>query len=552
MLTLHWYIFRELLKTFLLTSITTTALLTLAGGIYNVVRQDGIGGSDILPLLPMLVPIMLPFTTALSALFAVTSVFGRLAADNEFVACKAAGINIYKLFLAPIVLSLFVALLTAITYNFVVPERVAAIRAFVKSNIHGMAEERFQTRGYIRLGSRYFVTASAIDSRFEEAALIERGWDPQLNYFNIEKPSFLQLDENGEVVRFVTADAGWIVFNTQVDPIEITAIVSNARDFSNGQITHIEQHTIGPIARELPRRENPSLLSLPDLWKVFQQPWEYSELQGAFLQFRQLFLRRAVLVWAERFLANQNAVLLERSDGAIVTINAEPINDTEIKRLRLRNVTAISTEPELTRPNRFSAPLGILEPVFTPGRVPAIELRLSADKTHRVTATRDDSPHFSRPRLQDDLTVTGLVIPKEIQAYADELDPRIVIGTNENLNFDFDDTAIDTMRSEMQAAGLTLRREVIAIFHHRFGYAASPLVTTLMGAALGLIFRGSRVLAAFGLAAIPLAIATMLIMVGWQSAEKEGTEVLGAIIIWGGLAAVGVGNLLLIGLGVRR
>lgn len=549
MRTLHWYIFRELFKTFLITTVATTALFTMAGGIYNVVRQEGVGGAEIFDLVPMLMPIFLPITTAISALFAVTSIFGRLAADNEFVACRAAGINIYKLFLAPIILSLFVAALSMVTWNFVVPQQVAAIRDFVKSNIHGMAKERFQTRGYIRLGDRYLVTARAIDSRFEESALVERGWDPQLNYFNVEKPSFLQLDENGEVVRFVTADSGWIVFNTLIEPIEITAIVSNARDFSNGQVTHVEQQTLGPISRELPRRENPSLLSLPDLWKVLDQPSQYSELRSAFAQFQQLFLRRYVLSWAAHIMETGEAVRFERSDGTIVGIRAEIVEENELKRLRLGNVVADSNDTASTKPNRFIAPTGILRPILIQGRSPSVEVKLMADDTHRVTLSRTDI-NTGRPREQDDYTITNLIIPQEILDLADELDADTVISSSESLIYS--DPAIDTARDEMQSAAAALRREVIAIFHQRFGYAASPLVTTLMGAALGLIFRGSRALAAFGLSAIPLALATMFIIVGWQTAEKEGTEFVGAFIIWGGLAAVGIGNVLLIGMGVRR
>lgn len=550
MRTLHWYIFRELVKQFLLTVVATTALFTMAGGIYNVVRQEGVGGAEIFTLLPMLIPVFLPITTSISALFAVTSVFGRLSADNEFVACRAAGINIYRLFLAPIGLSLLVALLTTITWNFVVPERLAAIRAEIKSNLHGMAEERFQTRGYIRLGSQYFLTAQAINSRFDPDALLERGWDPDLAYFNIEKPAFLQLNEQGEVVRFVTADSGWIEFNTRVDPIEITAIVTNARDFSEGQIAHLEQHTIGPIARDLPRRENPSLLSLPDLLTVLNQPWKYRELERAFDQFKQLFLRRSVLIWAQQRFEQGQTIQLQRPDGVIVTIEASVLSDAQPKRLVLSDVTVQTSEPETTRPNRFSAPRGILEPMRTAGQKAALELQLEADESHRVTATRDDSPHFRRPRLQDDLTIAGLAIPKEIIDLADELDPAKVITTAEPLVLN--DPATNEMRTGMQASSMDLRREVIAILHQRFGYAASPLVTTLMGAALGMIFRGSRALAAFGLAAIPFALATFLVMMGWQTAEKEGTELLGAIVIWGGLTAIGFGNLLLIGLGVRR
>ena len=550
MLTLHWYIFRELIKTFLLTVIATTALVTLAGGIFNVVRQDGITGTDIIPLLPMLVPSILPFTASISVLFAVTSVFGRLAADNEFVACKAAGINIHNLFLAPVILSLFVAIVAVITSNYIAPERIAAIRVYIKSNIHAMAKEWFETRGYIRLGKRYLVTARAIESHFKKSALVERGWDPDLEYFNVERPAFLQLDDDGEVERFVTADSGWIVFNTQVEPIEITAIVTNAREFSNGQVSHAELTTLGPISRELPIRDNPSLLSLNRLLVVLDQPWQYSELQKSFEQFKQLFLRRFTLGNTAKIIELAQTVHFERTDGTLINIQAEIFKSDERKRMRLRNVVVAITQDDSVRPNRITAPLGTLEVVSNQTGEPMLELRLSADQEHRVMLVRQGGTLESRPQYQDEHTISGLIIPEEILRLVNELDPKTVIGTKEPLVYD--DEVIDQARSKMQVGAASLRREVVAIFHHRFGFAFSPLVTTLMGAVLGMMFRGSHVLAAFGLSAIPFALAFVLIFAGWPLAEKEGTELLGASIIWGGLTAVGLANLLLIRWGVRR
>lgn len=73
-----------------------------------------------------------------------------------------------------------------------------------------------------------------------------------------------------------------------------------------------------------------------------------------------------------------------------------------------------------------------------------------------------------------------------------------------------------------------------------------------MGAALGVAFRGGRALAAFGLAAIPFGVVFVVLVAGRQTAEKPGTELLGAAIIWGGLLAVALGDALLLRVGVRR
>ncbi len=51
----------------------------------------GLSPREIFTLVPFVVPGSLPYTVPVSLLFAVTVVFGRLAADNEVIAVKTAG-----------------------------------------------------------------------------------------------------------------------------------------------------------------------------------------------------------------------------------------------------------------------------------------------------------------------------------------------------------------------------------------------------------------------------------------------------------------------------
>jgi len=63
-------------------------------------------------------------TLPIAALFSAASTYGRLSADNEFVACRSSGINIHVLFMPALVLSLFSALVTFVFINFVIPGMV--------------------------------------------------------------------------------------------------------------------------------------------------------------------------------------------------------------------------------------------------------------------------------------------------------------------------------------------------------------------------------------------------------------------------------------------
>jgi len=63
----------------------------------------------------------------IAALFATTMVYGRLAADNELQACRAAGINIHCLFLSTVLLSVFVAALASPARASRIPAAIGAM-----------------------------------------------------------------------------------------------------------------------------------------------------------------------------------------------------------------------------------------------------------------------------------------------------------------------------------------------------------------------------------------------------------------------------------------
>src|SRR5690606_14296287 len=124
--TLHYYILRELLKTFALTVAVLTILFTLGGGIYNVMRLEGVSG-NFAALLPVLLPNFAAATMPVAALFAATSVYGRLAADNELTACRAAGVNVHGLFLPAVLLSVVVAIVSLLLMNVMIPRSAQQI-----------------------------------------------------------------------------------------------------------------------------------------------------------------------------------------------------------------------------------------------------------------------------------------------------------------------------------------------------------------------------------------------------------------------------------------
>lgn len=123
-------IFWELVKVFLLALVGITGILLVAGVIAEATQQ-GLGPKQILSAIPLLIPSTLPYTIPATTLFAVCVVYGRLAADNEVLAIRAAGVNLFTVVAPAIVLGIAMTAVTMLLYFRVIPETHHMLRSLV-------------------------------------------------------------------------------------------------------------------------------------------------------------------------------------------------------------------------------------------------------------------------------------------------------------------------------------------------------------------------------------------------------------------------------------
>jgi lipopolysaccharide export system permease protein len=120
----------ELTKVFLMSLVGITGILLMAGIIAEA-SQQGLGPTQILAAIPLLVPSTLPYTIPATTLFATCVVYGRLAADNEILAIKSAGINIIKVVRPGLILGLAMSAATMGLYYRLIPYTHYLLRAMV-------------------------------------------------------------------------------------------------------------------------------------------------------------------------------------------------------------------------------------------------------------------------------------------------------------------------------------------------------------------------------------------------------------------------------------
>jgi len=551
---LHGYILRELLKTFGLALIALSALFTMGGGLYNTLKYEGVGAGDLLGSIPLLIPIVVTLTMPVAALFAVTMVYGRLAADNELLACRAAGINIHRLFLSALLLSVFVMGFTLLLGDLVIPNYVRRLELYARANLRDIALQKMQVMGHVRYereGHRYLLTARRVQVPTRQA-LREKDLPTQagISYLLVDAPVFLHIDASDALVRQASARYGLCQFDARASPLEVTIYVDQGRDFDlRGRSVRLQEQQIGPISIPLEFPRKSSMVDMATLLQWRQRPWEVDRLRPAVQDFwlalqNELFMREA----AQRVADGQPLVLAEELGRTFRITGSGPRADP--KGLLLADARVEIVDDTAPRPLFYDVPELLLSTSTANAERVLIELhlreaegRLVREHNPRVSDYEPGTPKASFV-LSDAVPVPESILDS-MRAYAEPevFDPRVALPLGERLA---------RQRAQLVADGQAQRRKMTSVIHFRLGFSSSVLVTVLMAAALGVIFRGSRALAAFGLACIPFGSVALLLVMARQLAEHRGTALLGPLLTWGGLAFVALLDGLILRLGVRR
>jgi lipopolysaccharide export system permease protein len=117
---LYRTILLELFRVFLLSLLGITGILLMAG-LVSEASQHGLAPSQLLAVIPLIIPSTLPYTIPATTLFATCAVYGRLAHDNEILAMKAAGINVLRVVWPGVFLGLVMSCVTAVLYFHIIP-----------------------------------------------------------------------------------------------------------------------------------------------------------------------------------------------------------------------------------------------------------------------------------------------------------------------------------------------------------------------------------------------------------------------------------------------
>ena len=543
--TLQKYIFKELFRAFFLTAVALTCMLGFGGSLMDMMRSQGITAKELLRLMFYLIPVVLAYSLPVAALFSTTITYGRLAADNEIVACRASGINIYRLLTPAIVLSVLVFVFTFFLENFMIPNLAGRIEQLVKSDIQKFAYLKLKNQGYISQLDYALHCGEVEEVQYPE---IQPDGTVTSGLIELSHVAFLRQDRNNVPVFYGTARKALIIFDMYDQKPTVSVHLNQVRAFDEeqGQMIQAAYYPIPPIEIPPMTKKKIKFMSLPVLMEIAKDPMAHQGLRNMTNNLR-VVLTHSLAYEALVQQIKQYRECRFQDDKSHCTITADSYRQMSQKDGRLVFEGNVVVEHSLASGlvRRYDArqayitsslSAGVNEPMMT------IELKELVRITEKVPGKPD------RVDERKDPSVGPFPSPGDVMKQASMITLDELLSDNPSLDLN---RQLSKSRGNVAKEKRDISGKCLAEIHSRASYSSSALVLLLLGAGLGIIFRGGHFVSAFGLSFIPVLVVVVMIMTGKQL-SSAGIEHFGVPVIWLGVTLVALADIMVLGKFLRR
>lgn len=514
--TLQYYIFREMGKTFLLTAAALSAILGIGGGVMQTLKLGEVTPGQLLSILAIVIPVSGALTLPIAALFSAAATYGRISADNEFVACRSSGINLHILFLAPLSLSLVSAALTFLMINFLIPGMVRNLNEFMRADFAVLVQQRLsRPRGIALRNARVFAESSRVD--------------PESGRIILDHATMVEL-ENDEWVRYGTVREVHLGIEDDMGRKRVYGWMEGVSlfDRKSGQFTDLAR-------QELPASDLPMLvpqevkfLNLFELFGFYADPGSWREVADAMTALR-ISIGRAMLwddLWRQ-WQSNDEKTIELADDAMRFVIRSQRAGRlSQDDGIQLEEVV-VEEYREGRRRTQYRADRAVIE-IARGETLEQTRVRIDA---YDVEVTAGGAT-LSRSQQTLGPVDLPLELMERVSAISDEQLLSVAAGDQ--------DPKSPTARKRAEAiesVGETLRR-IAATISERTAFSVSVFVLVLLGAVLGIVFRGSQAMVAFGISFVPSLFVIITIVMGKQMALNATTHWTGLGVMWIGIVIV--------------
>lgn len=580
--TLFRYIFRDLIRIFLLAAVVIAGVMSF-GGLLRPLSERGLDAGQVARMLGWLLPAMATYSLPVAALFATTFVYGRLAADNETTAIRAAGIpsGLTGICFPAMILGICGCAVSLGLLCFVVPAANLQVERVVYSNLARLAANEINRSKRLTFsggGGGLTLTAdraTVLDTqdrpdsdahaagsqvvqfenvyifRYERAPGAQERYEvPREVYTARRATAFIQPPGhflNGQVFETGLRDDRFYLTVVLQDGLKFPRVLSEGATLGSGPlIAAVGASQIGPIALNSPVRSNTKFLDIRELHRLYRRPQLSREI-GEYVTDLLERDQRSRFLETVRNEARDSASTIQAGDEtfSLLTRNAQGVLGDE----RLFLTAGEEGLIELTH-RRAKETVTVIAPRATVAAEPLTttsgpRLRVVytfADATVTVTPNGGE-PESTSGRTFERVAVTKLpdYLPDGSNVTAQELFTASTLGTRESRDLE------SRLRRQQNA--------VLAEIHARLSFAFACLILPIVGAALGMLFRSGNFLTAFAASVVPAMLCIVLISMGqgvsedvptWNDGRWSNPLAVGLPMLWSGNIVVLLAAILLL------
>ncbi|AQT67048.1 lipopolysaccharide ABC transporter permease [Anaerohalosphaera lusitana] len=510
--TLHRYIFRELLRVFILAGTALTIMLSLTM-MLRPIQEYGVAPEQAVHLFGYFIPITLTFVLPMAAIFAAALIYGRFASDNELDACRASGISMWTLIYPGLILAIAISMASLVLSFHVVPAFVQRAEKSMKDNAKNLLFRNIERKGYCELpDSSYKLYA---DNAVPQKDLLQ----------GVVVAETTQTGIN----RLVTAGSAKILIDDSRDRITVVAT---------------DYYQIDDFGQEAYTGRLPISSPFPSLMEddiKFQKVERLKQIRSDMMKFspvRELALQARGYLAIQLLAEQANAVMNGPTADQFQLENASSIIYFTADKLNPRSDYKVDIEGpihayEIDKATRslvciYESPAGMLQ------------LR-----DESLDATMDmllENPTWDRGEgltgIADSEAFRDLVLPDSI---TQKLSRNNLLQQIPQVTTSLESEPTQALKGilyHLDKEIWSTRKAILSEIHSRLVLGIGCIVIVLISIALGIKFRGGHILSAFGASAIPAGALVIFIMSGKELTKTKNEampEQTGILVMWAGL-----------------
>jgi len=196
---LQRYVFIELTKVFVAAFLVVALVLTV-GGALRYLEHERAGLGLLMRVLPLIIARVLPYIFPVAILLATTMVYGRMSADNEIVAVRAAGVHLWQVAAPALLLGLVASGLSLYLSDWYIPRSRARLREVLVRHVAEWLDRQL-TRTQLTLGRVGILHHGKEGSTLKEVTITQYGPGGRpLFSISAERATYRVFQEEGVVV----------------------------------------------------------------------------------------------------------------------------------------------------------------------------------------------------------------------------------------------------------------------------------------------------------------------------------------------------------------